>query len=124
MRKFFSEVLGLVKLFPLTSYGIFLLLFLLFLELTNSFSVAEAMMPGLPLMLTLLAYPLKMLANFVGSLGLKWILNLFNPPLLGTCVFLFLLDLLILSLRTDSLKNFLKKTYKNFSPKNSHNPKS
>ncbi len=111
MRKIFKEIWNVMKLFPLTSYGIFLLLIMCFLDLTNSFQAIEASAPGFPLFLFLIAYPLRLISSFINFVGLKVFLDFFYPQLIGICIFLFLLDLLILSLRTGSLKNFLKKTY-------------
>lgn len=115
MRNFFREIWNVVRLFPLVSYGIFMLLVLCLIELTNSFQVLESLMPGLPLALFLFYYPLQLTTDLMTFLGFKWLLNLFDLSLVGTCFFLLLLDLLLLSLRTGFLKNFLtnicKKTH-------------
>lgn len=111
MKKFFKEIWNVVKLFPLTSCGIFVLMAAIFVQETNATYDSQGLSGGLFLLLILLSRPFQLINNLANFLHMSWLINFFKPPLLGTCFFLLLLDLLLLSLRTGSLKNLLKKTY-------------
>jgi hypothetical protein len=99
MKNVWSKILKIVKMFPLGSYGIFNILFMWFLMLIEPVYDATQMLPGLVLLLLLLSYPPRLVNDFANFLGMGWLVDFFNPPLLGICFFLFLLDLILLYLR-------------------------
>jgi len=99
MKNFLNKVLVFVRKFPLVSCGGFVAVFLFVLGVTDSIETFEVMAPGLPLVLAFLNYTFQLIERCADFIGFGWLTNLFNSPLVGTCIFLFLLDLLILYLR-------------------------
>ena len=92
-----------LKKFPLTVYAVMVLLFIYFTDEniqydSNFIHVALLMILSLPLIAIGQIYTFLKI-----NVSLPWVIPLF-----------LLLDLLLLSLRTGSLKNFLKKTYHKF----------
>jgi hypothetical protein len=105
MRKFLNESWDLVRLFPFSSYAICLALLEIFLRFTQTDTNG-----GATIFFYLLSYPARLVMTFFDfNFLLKKI-----PQIYILFIFVFLLDLLLFSLRTGSLKNLLKKTYHKF----------
>ena len=94
-----------LKKFPLTSYATAVVFIIFFLIEDKP---RDEILPIDPLFwIIILTLPLIAVGQIYALLGLE-------VSLPFSILFLFLLDLLLLSLRTGSIKNFFKKTYHKF----------
>jgi hypothetical protein len=118
MKRVLREIWGLVKLFPFGSYGIFVLFLLVLLLLLQPIYDTAQALPGLVFLIFLLDLPLQLVGNVIKFLGMGWLLNLFNAPLVVICFFLILLDLLLLYLRKHLIPIIRSKFKPKPNPKN------
>ncbi len=99
MKKIWSRVWWVVKKFPLSVFAVFVLTASLIVQNSGATYDSQGVLGALVLLLILLNYPFRLANEFATFLGMSWLVELFDPPLLGVCFFLLLLDLLILYLR-------------------------
>ena len=105
MKNFLKEILNLMKLFPLSSYVVMVVCFEILLHVMGSNFDGDAIDRLIFFSVVFFGYPISFFGNLFDR-------EVSDTMFIWLIIFLaFLLDLLLLSLRTGSLKNFLKKTY-------------
>lgn len=109
MKNVRNNVWNLIKKFPLSLFCIFVLLAGLFIKSSGATYDSQGLGGGLVLLIILLHPIFLLIGNFAKLLGFDWLINFFNTPLFGICIFSFFIDLFLLYIRKCLIPTILHK---------------